>query len=87
MTELEFMRRFGKNLAGALEYNGTTQRELSEDTGITDSTISYYVRGLRMPSIKNLVNIAIALECEIDDLIDVYEMIEQNGGNFYEKIL
>lgn len=76
MTELELMRRFSSNLKKMLEYNNETQRELADDTGISEATISYYIRGERMPSLKNVINIAHALDCEFNELIDVYEFID-----------
>lgn len=75
MTELELMRRFAYNLKNMLEYNNATQRELAEDTGLSESTISCYIRADRMPSLKNVINIAYALDCRIDELIDINEYI------------
>lgn len=70
MTEIEFMRRFGNNLRDVLEDCWMTQKELSEETGISESTISRYVRGEMMPTFKNIVNIKYALNCEWDELVD-----------------
>ena len=76
MTELELMRRFGLNLKKMLEYNNETQRDLVEYTGISEATISYYIRGERMPSLKNVINIACALDCELNELIDICEFVD-----------
>jgi|UPI00054DFDC7 transcriptional regulator with XRE-family HTH domain len=46
-----------------------TQKELSEMTGITESAISHYVKGDRVPRGANLVKIAKALGTTADDLL------------------
>ena len=71
MTEAQFIREFANNLQGELEYSYTSQKELSEMTGITESAISRYVNGERIPSLKNVIKIARALECRVGDLIDL----------------
>ena len=76
MTEVAFLRQFGINLLDMLDYCNTTQKELAEDTGLSESTISRYTRGLMMPTLKNLINIAYALDCTVDDLIDSTERID-----------
>lgn len=75
MTEIEFMQEFGKNLKEELDVAGLSQKELSDETGISESTISYYIKGERAPSLKNVINIALALDCDIDDLTDVTDKI------------
>lgn len=75
MTEVALMRRFGSNLKKLLDYCNMSQKELSLDTDITESTISCYIRGERMPSLKNIINIMYAIECEFEDLIDINEPI------------
>lgn len=76
MTELEFMREIGDNIRNELEDAWMTQLELAEETFIDKSTISRYINGTVMPSLKNIVNIASVLDCDINDLIPTYEVIE-----------
>ena len=76
MSELEFMREFGKNLSDLLEDAWMTQTELAEETGLSNSTISYYVNGERMPSAKAIVNIMLVLDCEFEELVPFGEMID-----------
>ena len=73
---LKLMQIFGDNLAELLEWANTSQKELAEDTGLSESTISRYVRGETMPTLKNIVNIAYALDCDIDELITVIDYVE-----------
>lgn len=75
MTERNFIKEIGDNLNSVLIECGVSQRELSEDTGISESTISRYICGERMPSIKNLVNICYALDCDINEIVFTYEQI------------
>ena len=76
MSELEWMKMFGNNLKKLLKETGLTQRELADETGLSESTISSYINGQRMPSIKALINIGYALDCYEDDLISFLDKIE-----------
>lgn len=76
MTEIEFIKRFGNNLKNVLDDSWMTQKELSEETGISESMISRYVRGDCIPPFKNVINIMVALDCEFEDLIDFYGHID-----------
>lgn len=75
MTELEWLAIFGVNLMEMLHENGMTQRDLADDTGLSEGTISNYIRGRQLPGVKAIVNIANALNCSIDDLIDFGDRI------------
>ena len=46
-----------------------SQKELSISTGLTESTISRYVNGERIPRGSNLVKLAKALDTTVDDLL------------------
>lgn len=76
MTELELMRDIGGNIESVLDENNMTQQQLANETGINKSTISRYIRGETMPSVKNLVNIAHVLVCDIGELVFSDEFIE-----------
>ncbi|MCR5251816.1 MAG: helix-turn-helix domain-containing protein [Lachnospiraceae bacterium] len=52
-----------------IDQKGITQKELSEKTGITESAISNYVRGSRVPRGANLMKIAKVLGTTADDLL------------------
>lgn len=70
MTESEWLDIFGDNLVDMLTEAGMSQRDLADETGLSEATISYYINKRKMPGIKAIVNIAYALNCSIDDLID-----------------
>ena len=71
MDERKLLRDFGRNLKSLLDDSFMTQKELSQETGITESTISRYIDGKYMPSLKNVVSIMLALDCEFNELVDI----------------
>lgn len=48
---------------------GLSMRQLHELTGIHPVSICRYETGKAMPSARNLVKLALALECSVDELI------------------
>lgn len=76
MSELEWMDIFGDNLKSLLEEQWMSQQELADVTGISKSTISRYINKQCMPSVAALVNIAYALNCEIDDILYFGDRLE-----------
>lgn len=76
MTELEFMRVIGENIKNELDGAWMSQRELAEETKINESVISRYIRGETMPSLKNIVNIVYALDCDLEDIIPLRGVIK-----------
>lgn len=76
MTETQWLEIFGENLKEMIEGYGYTQRDLADETGLAESTISRYISKKQMPCIKALVNIAYVLDCSLDDLMDFGDRIE-----------
>lgn len=76
MSELEWLDIFGDNLKVMIESAGYTQRDLADETGLAESTISRYIAKKQMPCIRALVNIAYVLDCSLDDLMDFGDNIE-----------
>lgn len=70
MTEIEWLNCFSDNLCRMMYESKVTQRDLAEMTGLSESTISKYTHRQQMPGIKAILNIAYALSCNTDDLID-----------------
>ena len=75
MSEVEFMDIFGDNLCDLMEEKGVGQNELAREIGVSNPTISYYINKQRMPSLPVFINICIALECDCDDLVPMYDYI------------
>ena len=75
MSEYEWLNEFSTNLNKLMREAGYTQKELAEDTGLAESTISRYMKGTQVPKATAIVNIASVLLCDIDELIDFGEDI------------
>ena len=75
LSEHEFMDIFGDNLRDSMIIFGIGQNELARRTGITKACISQYVNKKRLRTLKNLINIAVALHCNLDDLVPTYDHI------------
>lgn len=63
---------FGARLRELREGRGKSQRSLAALTGITYAYISEMERGLKVPSLTTLIRLAVALECEVTELVDVF---------------
>jgi len=63
---------FGERLRELREQRGETQRSLADLTGMTHPYISEMERGLKFPSLTTILRLAIALECDVTDLVDVF---------------
>lgn len=53
-----------------LKQKNITQKKLSEETGITESAISRYIKGERTPRGANLIKIARALGVTTDEIFN-----------------
>ena len=76
-----------------LKQNNMTQKDLSKVTGITESAISRYVKGDRLPRGENLIKLAQALKTAPELLINedmnyveiIKELIARNAKNFTDN--
>ncbi len=75
MSEIEWLKKFGKTLSGMLKDARMTQRELADATGLSESAISNYVNGKQIPTVRAIINICYELACNTDDLIDFGERV------------
>lgn len=75
MTIEVWKKKFGRNLENRMNENGFSQMDLSRKTDISQPRIYDYMRGKCIPNGWRLVNLARALECSVDDLVDFGEMI------------
>lgn len=64
-----------------------SQKQLSELTGITESAISHYVKGDRVPRGMNLIKIADALGTTADDLLSGDRELDKDRDLVYAKAL
>jgi transcriptional regulator with XRE-family HTH domain len=75
MSEVMWMKIFGEQLERVLDYTWTSQEELAEAIGVSQSTVSRYITGKQMPSVDIVIKIALSLDYDIDALIDYDEFI------------
>lgn len=50
-----------------------TQLQLGKMTGMSQQQIGQYENGIRFPKIVTLIKLSKALECDIFDLVDIYQ--------------
>lgn len=70
-----------------LREKNLSQKNLSSLTGITESAISHYVNGTRVPRGTNLIRIANALETTTDDLLNTYKESNKDNDLIFAKSL
>lgn len=75
MSEVELIDIFAGNLESMIREVGISQRELAKESNLYEGTISRYLSGQRLPTVKALVNLCYALNCETNDLLPTYELI------------
>lgn len=61
---------FSENVRKARESEGLSQEKFAERIGVTQQMISKYESGTKLPSISTLADIADALDCSTDYLLD-----------------
>ena len=76
MTESEWLDIFSNNLIELIRDRGYTQADLAEDTGLSEATISAYINKRRIPKVTTLLNLALVLDCELEDLTGYVDHIE-----------
>ena len=64
----EWRKEFSRRLYVAMEHRGMTQKLLAELTGVSQSSLSFYMSGRKLPSAYIMCQLAKALDCSIDFL-------------------
>ena len=59
----------GTRISELIEKNGLTQRELAEKIGVTEVSMSRYIRGERVPRGPIVSNLAVALHTTADYIL------------------
>lgn len=65
----KFCEKIGENLRRIMKEKNITQEELSYRTGIAQPSISRYLNGKTMPTVRPIHKITRAIECTVDELI------------------
>lgn len=76
MSEMEWLDIFADNLVDLLKETRMTQQDLAEESGLSKAAISAYIHKRRIPTIRAIVNIGYALNCDFNDLIDFGDQID-----------
>ena len=58
-----------KNLAEAIKFSGMTQTEIAKKIGVSQQTISHYVKGDKMPFIDTFANLCVALDVDPAEIL------------------
>lgn len=89
------MRNFKNNIGEILEKKGITQKELANLIGATEVSMSRYVNGDRVPKATTCIQIAKALDCNVEELYTFKEekkrvsagMTEQEAVGYVKTLL
>lgn len=76
MSEMQWLNIFAGNLVDIMEEKGYNQEQLANASGITQASISRYISKKQMPSVKAIINMAYAMDCDVEELIDFGDTIE-----------
>lgn len=76
MTEHEWLDIFGDNLVSLMRDWNMSQSELSQRSGISQSSISAYINKRKMPGVKALINIADVFGISLDDFMNFGDIID-----------
>lgn len=76
MTEYEFIEDISKNLIKLMNDRGISQSKLAKESDVDRSLLNKYINGVSIPSLKNIANICLVLDCQIDDIVTIFELIE-----------
>ena len=77
-------KTFGERIQELLQKRGMTQKELATIIGVTDASMSRYVKNDRIPKGEVVANIATALQTTSDYLLDKEQTADIN--NDFPKI-
>lgn len=76
MKKEEWAKYFRHNLKSTIRESGLSIKELSDRSGLSTSSISRYLNGQSIPSFNAIINLSIALNCDLDDFAYIDELIE-----------
>lgn len=75
MSEVEFLNIFADNLRDLMKEVGVSQNELASMIGTSKSVVSRYINKQIIPSLPTFINICIALDCDLEELVPTYDYI------------
>lgn len=75
MTKKEWRLKFSQKVLSKMKRLEINQRELSRLSQIPENTLSRYLNATRTPQADVIVNLAKALQCSVNELIQFGEMV------------
>ena len=75
----------GEKIAKLLEEHGMTQRELAEKVGVTEVSMSRYIKGERIPKAPLIAKIAEALHTSANYLVGIEEKEDPEMDFYFVK--
>lgn len=60
-----------ERLAEAIQQSGMTQTALAQKLGITQQSVSHYVKGNKMPALDTFANLCAVLDVDANDILCV----------------
>lgn len=95
LENMAFLCLGGNNMTRSMTYRikemlkkkDISQKKLAEMTGITESAISHYIKGDRVPRGANLIKIAKALGTTADDLLSGDREMDKESDLVFAKSL
>ena len=75
INELQWMQQIAEEIKIHMKRRKFTQRDLADKSGLSEVSISRYLNCERLMSLKSAMNIAYALDVEVDALINFEERI------------
>ena len=79
MNYFDVRSEISENLKYYMGVNGLSLSELSKESRVPKSSLSRYLKGLRIPSFVQMVNLACVLGVTVDDLFSTDEIINEEG--------
>ena len=73
---VEWIDIFGDNLKDLMESKGMSRKEVAYEANLAVTTLSEYLNKRKAPSVRSIVNLAYALDCDVGELIDFGDMID-----------
>ena len=56
-------------IAEAIKLSGMTQTQIAQKVGVSQQTISHYLKGDKMPSLDTLANLCEVLDLDANDIL------------------
>jgi len=67
------MQQIQAKIAEAIKLSGFTQTEISKMIGVSQQTVSHYIKGDKMPSLDTLANLCLKLDLDPVDILCINE--------------